>query len=130
MTISNKTLIAFDVDETLEISNGPISIESIRTLYNEGYIVGVCGNWKKFVAEVKDWNKYVSFIGQFYGIQSKSHFLSNLKNSIPATRFIMVGNDPAHYGNSNDIEAANEAGYEFIREDLFKLEDFIKREIT
>lgn len=37
-----------------------------------------------------------------------------------AGEYIMVGNDPAHYGNSNDIEAAREAGWKFIREDQFK----------
>ena len=38
-------IYAFDVDDTLEVSGGPVSIESVRSLKSEGHIVGLNGNW-------------------------------------------------------------------------------------
>ena len=120
-----KRVFAFDVDETLDISRGPINHQVIKILYERDNIVGICGNWSHFVRTIPDWDKMVSFIGQFYGYTSKEVFLSQLKDAIVADEYIMVGNDPAHYGNSNDIEAAQLAGWKFIREDEFKLEDWL-----
>lgn len=117
---------AFDVDETLEISNGPIKIADIKALYDAGHIVGICGNWSHFVKVVPEWYKMVSFIGQFYGYTSKTVFLSQLKSAINVEEYIMIGNDPAHFGNSNDIQAAKEAGWTFIREDQFNLRRFLE----
>lgn len=121
----HKKVFAFDVDETLTISNGSIAVENIKALYDAGYVVGICGNWSLFVKIVPEWNKMVSFIGQFYGYTSKTVFLSQLKDAIVADEYVMIGNDPAHFGNSNDIQAANEAGWQFVREDQFKLEDWL-----
>lgn len=123
--MKNKKVFAFDVDETLQISNGPISVNDIKTLYDAGHIVGICGNWSHFVRVVPDWERMVSFIGQFYGYTSKTVFLSQLKKAIKASEYVMIGNDPAHYGNSNDIEAANEAGWTFIREDKFNVNEYL-----
>lgn len=120
-----KRVFAFDVDETLDISNGPIPTSTVKTLYDLHNIVGICGNWSHFVRVVPDWNKCVSFIGQFYGYTSKEVFLQHLKNAIAADEYIMVGNDPAHFGNSNDIEAARLAGWRFIREDQFDIKEFL-----
>lgn len=110
---------AFDVDETLEISNGPVPIKFIKALYDQGHVVGICGNWSLFVQQVPQWNKMVSFVGQFYHHMSKEDFLKYIKEAIYADEYIMVGNDPAHFGNSNDIQAAQLAGWTFIREDKF-----------
>lgn len=118
-------VFAFDVDETLIISKGPIPVSTIQRLYDNGDIVGICGNWALFVKVVPNWHRMVSFVGQFYGYTSKTIFLSHLKTNIKADSYIMIGNDPAHYGNSNDIQAAKEAGWTFVREDEFHLEDFI-----
>lgn len=123
--MSEKIVFAFDVDETLDISRGPIPTSTVKKLYDSGYIVGICGNWAHYVRTVPDWNKTVSFIGQFYGYTSKEVFLKQLKSAIQADRYIMIGNDPAHYGNSNDIEAARIAEWEFIREDAFRIENFL-----
>lgn len=120
-----KYCIAFDVDETLNISNGPINVKVIKILYDMNHIVGICGNWSHYVRTVPDWNKTVSFIGQMYGLVSKEAFLESLKQVIVADEYVMVGNDPAHFGNSNDIEAARKAGWTFVREDEFKLENYI-----
>lgn len=120
-----KRVFAFDVDETLSISNGPINVKVLKILYDMGYIVGICGNWSHFVRVVPDWNKMVSFIGQFYGYTSKEVFLTQIKNSVQADEYIMIGNDPAHYGASNDIEAARLANWNFVREDEFRLENYL-----
>ena len=37
-------IYAFDVDDTLEVSGGPISIVSVGNLKPEGHIVGLNGN--------------------------------------------------------------------------------------
>ena len=38
-------IYAFDVDDTLEVSSGPVSILSVGSLKAEGHIVGLNGNW-------------------------------------------------------------------------------------
>ena len=38
-------IYAFDVDDTLEVSGGPVSIVSVGSLKAEGHIVGLNGNW-------------------------------------------------------------------------------------
>jgi hypothetical protein len=35
---------AFDVDETLEVSKGPVKLADLVTLREHGHIVGLCGN--------------------------------------------------------------------------------------
>jgi hypothetical protein len=39
---------AFDVDETLEVSNGPVKLLDLAKLREQGHIVGLCGNWAAF----------------------------------------------------------------------------------
>ena len=36
---------AFDVDETLEVSKGPVKLSDLVKLREHGHIVGLCGNW-------------------------------------------------------------------------------------
>ena len=36
---------AFDVDETLELSAGPIPMRALSDLHLAGHAVGLCGNW-------------------------------------------------------------------------------------
>ena len=124
-----KICFAFDIDETLTISGGPIKPKVIQILHHHGHITGLCGNWSLYVEKIPSWHDHLSFIGQFYGYTSKEVFLSQIKSAISRSgtcqRFIMVGNDPAHFGNSNDIEAARLAGWEFVREDQFRLEDYL-----
>lgn len=119
-----KRCIAFDVDETLTISNGPIDPKYIKALHDAGQIVGICGNAPLFVRAVPEWEKYVSFLGQFYPHMTKETFLQWMKAAVVADEYVMVGNDPAHYGASNDIAAARTAGWRFVREDQFRIEDF------
>ena len=56
-------LYAFDVDDTLEISNGPVRLADMQALRNSGHIIGLCGNWGLFTRSVGNWYEHVSFIG-------------------------------------------------------------------
>ena len=48
----NMKIYAFDVDDTLEVSGGPISIASVSSLKPQGHIVGLNGNWAVVVQTV------------------------------------------------------------------------------
>jgi hypothetical protein len=41
-------IYAFDVDETLDVSAGPVSLASIDELKRRGDIVGLNGNWCRY----------------------------------------------------------------------------------
>ena len=55
-------IYAFDVDDTLEVSGGPVSIVSVGSLKAEGHIVGLNGNWAVVVQSVPLWHHIFSFI--------------------------------------------------------------------
>lgn len=95
---------AFDVDETLEIANGPVTLASMQELRDAGNVVGICGNWAGFVQSVRDWHKRVSFVGQMY--LSKELFLNQIGVFVPAEEHIMVGNIFGVSGGSDDQGAA------------------------
>lgn len=113
---------AFDVDETLEISNGPVTLQSMMDLRVQGHIVGVCGNMQVF-CRLRGWQHLASFLGQ--GYTHKHVFLRGLKENIPADDYVMVGNIFGRKNSlgfvcgSRDSEAAQEAGWRFICEDDF-----------
>ena len=107
-------LYAFDVDDTLEISNGPVRLADLRALRESGHIVGLCGNWGLVTRNVPDWHERVSFIGPVSG--SKADFLIQLRTYVSAQRYVMVGNDPRIWGASDDVTASREADFKFIRE--------------
>ena len=113
---------AFDVDECLEISNGPVTLQSIMDLRVGGHIVGICGNMNVF-CRVRGWHHLISFLGQ--GFLPKETFLHGLKLNIPADEHIMVGNVFGEKNGlgfvcgSHDSEAARIAGWRFIKEDDF-----------
>jgi hypothetical protein len=126
-------LYSIDVDETLEISRGPVSIQSLRDLKASGQIVGLCGNWALFCQRVPDWHNIVSFVncglvqfeyqGQIIG--DKAWFLRNLQTYVRADEYIHVGNclnEKNSLGficGSDDKGAAEKAGWRFIKEDDF-----------
>jgi hypothetical protein len=112
-------LYAFDVDDTLEISDGPVPLAALRQLREEGHIVGLCGNWALFVRKVPAWHRLVSFLGPIQ-FSSKADFLGQLRMYITASDYILVGNDPVTgWGSSADREAAELAGWRFLREAEF-----------
>lgn len=112
---SSAQLFAFDVDDTLEVANGPVTVSALRELVAQGHIVGLCGNWAVFVRAVGDWQRLISFLGPL-GI-SKAEFLVQLRLHVPAADYVMIGNDPqTGRGSSLDRSAADEAGWRFILE--------------
>jgi hypothetical protein len=110
-------IYAFDVDETLEVSRGPVSIVSVRSLKSDGHIVGLNGNWAVVVQSVPLWHRIFSFIGPME--MSKEIFLNQLKTYIRADDYVMVGNIKGVSGASDDEGAANLAGWRFIKESDF-----------
>ncbi len=108
---------AFDVDETLEVSAGPIPVNRLRGLHDDGHVVGLCGNWARFTTQIPDWSQFVSFLGPME--MTKAAFLKQLMVYIPAQEYVLVGNIPGVSGVSDDIGAAQEAGWKFIRESDF-----------
>jgi hypothetical protein len=110
-------LYAFDVDDTLELSDGPISIASLRALLAEGHILGLCGNYAVVTQQLPDWHRIFSFLGPME--MSKASFLSQLAAYVPADEYILVGNDPAEFGVSDDRYSAWVANWRFIREHAF-----------
>jgi hypothetical protein len=110
-------IYAFDVDDTLEVSGGPISIASVGSLKPQGHIVGLNGNWAVVVQTVPLWHRIFSFVGPME--MSKDNFLNQLKTYIPADDYIMVGNIKGISGASDDQGAAKLARWRFIKESDF-----------
>lgn len=108
---------AFDVDETLEVSAGPIKMQSLVDLAIEGHILGICGNYSRVTMLVVNWHDFFSFIGPME--MTKSAFLTQIKTYVLADEYIMVGNILGVSGSSDDYGAALRAGWRFISEKSF-----------
>jgi hypothetical protein len=112
----------FDVDETLEVSKGPVTLQMVLDLKLQGHIVGVIGNWAVLVNRFPQWHQVFSFLGPM--AMTKENFMVMLAKYTPADEFIMVGNDDRDpkWGTrpvSMDGRAAEDAGWKFISEDDF-----------
>jgi len=110
------TIYAFDVDETLEISEGPVLIAALRELVAQGHVVGLCGNYAKAVHTIPDWPRIMSFLGPMG--MTKAEFLAQLRTYI-SPDVVMVGNIPGVSGSSEDSTAAEIAEVRFIQEHAF-----------
>ncbi|HET9883228.1 MAG TPA: hypothetical protein VFS84_06000 [Candidatus Binatia bacterium] len=110
-------IYAFDVDDTLEVAGGPVSIASVGNLREQGHIVGLNGNWAAVVQTVSVWHRIFSFVGPME--MPKDGFLNQLRTYIKADDYIMVGNIKGVSGASDDQGAANLAGWRFIKESDF-----------
>lgn len=112
---------AFDVDETLEVSGGPVTLQAVADLRSEGHVTGICGNWA-VMCHVPRWHLICSFVGPAHNAcecgrpYAKADFLRQLMTYMPGERYIMVGNDPEVFGASDDKNAAEAAGWAFLRE--------------
>jgi hypothetical protein len=115
-------IYAFDVDDTLEVSGGPVTLAMLMELRVQGHIVGLCGNWGVFVNRVPGWQHLISFVNAG---QIKNVFLHQLKSFSPADDYIMVGNigplcsrtyKVPMTGGSDDMSQAIGAGWRFIKE--------------
>jgi hypothetical protein len=105
------------VDETLEVSQGPVNMLDLLELREDGHIVGLCGNWAMATQHYPDWHLICSFVGPC-GIE-KHDFLRQLREHIPADDYVMVGNILGVSGASDDRGAAERAGWRFIQESEF-----------
>ena len=128
-----KKVWAFDVDHTLEISNGPVFLSAMEELREQGDIVGICGNWGLFVQKVPDWHRRISFLNcsaAFLedGVRvcgDKASWLKHFAQFVQADEYIMVGNRAGRTNSlgfvceSKDEEAAIKAGWDFVLEDDF-----------
>lgn len=124
---------AFDVDETLEISNGPVTLKMLMDLRVEGHIVGICGNWGLFV-RVPGWQHLVSFVSCMPPVFVAEHgnwnvgktwYMIELQKYVPAEEYVMVGNVRGEKNSlgfvcgSDDDKFAKMAGWRFIKESDF-----------
>ncbi len=112
-------IYAFDVDDTLDVSKGPIPFSAVEGLWAQGHIVGICGNWAPFVQSTPNWHRIVSFLTPIPGEGRKVEWLKTLKKLITADEYIMVGNILGVTGSSDDKRAAEKAGWRFILEKDF-----------
>ena len=112
------TIYAFDVDHTLDVSDGPVPLDAVvRLSSGPDTVVGLCGNWGLVTRTIPDWHEIFSFVGPI-GTR-KAEMLVEIRRYCPADEYVLVGNDPRLYGNSDDVGAAAEAGWRFIREHDF-----------
>lgn len=109
-------IYAFDVDETLEVSGGPVRVQALCELRSRGHIIGVCGNWAVACAYIDGWSHLFSFVGPIGS--DKPSFLQQLKTYIAADDYVLVGNDHARgaFQSPNDAAHAAAAGWRFISE--------------
>jgi hypothetical protein len=110
-------IYAFDVDDTLEVSNGPITLQSMMNLRVQGHIVGLCGNWHHFVKNVPSWQNFIAFMN--VAVPNKDTFLDHLRVYVPADDHVLVGNIIGVSGGSDDQGAAQRTGWRFIKESDF-----------
>lgn len=111
-------VIAFDVDETLQCSGGPVPASALAELRRQGHFVGICGNWARAFNDVPKLKSIVGFIGPM--VMPKEIFLGQIKQYVQADEHIMVGNILGVSGASDDQGAAHRAGWRFVRESHWK----------
>ena len=110
-------LYLFDVDDTLEVSGGPVLLEQVAELKQSGHIVGLCGNWGVVTRQVPEWHRLFTIVGPMAA--SKEELMRQVAENIPASDYILVGNILGVTGASDDEGSAKAAGWRFIREGDF-----------
>lgn len=127
---------AFDVDECLETSNGPVTVPMLKELRGQGHVLGICGNLSAFLPRVIDWHEFISFTMNFdfginpsygLGLVPKAIWLHCFQHTAfpNADEYVMVGNVFGEKNSlgivcgSHDSIAAAQAGWRFIKEDDF-----------
>jgi len=110
-------LYAFDVDETLEVSGGPVRLVDVVGLRQRGAYRRPLRQLGDRHATWPEWFHIFSFIGPM--LMSKPDFLKQLSTYVPAEEHVMVGNILGISGQSDDQGAAIAAGWRFIRESDF-----------
>lgn len=127
-------IYAFDIDDTLAMQGapfpGPVTLDSILQLRQQGIPTGVCGNFIVLMKVLPDWWKYFSFYGpeELTGTsllahhQYKHYQLIRIAKVMKAQRYVMVGNrrgDPKVRSGSQDDVQARLAKWNFIDETSF-----------
>lgn len=107
---------AFDIDETLDLSGGPVRLVELAILRAQGHVVGLCGNWAMVTRNVPFWPLLICF---FNAAAEKAAFLEQVRLHVPAEEYVMVGNILNVSGASDDQGAAARAGWRFIKESDF-----------
>lgn len=108
----------FDVDETLEITGGPVKFTQLINLHSQGHIIGLCGNFAAVTLNTTGWHHLFSLIKITGG--RKHEWLTAVKKYIPADRYIMIGNTNPQNSPYSDREEAQLANWEYIEEKQFK----------
>jgi len=121
-------LYLFDYDMTLNLPSrvgpGPVDIQDVIYLKNQGNAVGLMGDWQALVKNYPDWWKVFCMIAPIEKMgpiaPAKAEDMGTLKRFFPADwEIIMVGNRPGVHPGSNDSGAAALAGVRFISETDF-----------
>lgn len=107
---------AFDVDDTLELSGGPVTMVSVLELKQNGALVGLCGNFVPVANALGALRINDPFSFVWLMDIPKEFFLRALRGVFPAEDYVMVGNILGVTGGSDDQGAAQRAGWRFISE--------------
>lgn len=107
-----KGIIAFDCDGTLEISKGPVLLHALKMLQNQGWQVGICGNWQLAKKNIDSLD--------FYRGEPKGETLKQEGREFEVK--IFVGD------TLSDEKVAQEVGWKFIYAKDFKLEEILKND--
>src|SRR5260370_26481317 len=82
-------LYAFDVDQTLWLSGGPIKLADLMELRNSGHLLGLCGNFAAVTLRMPEWHHLFSFIGPM--AMTKEAFLLQVRHHVPAAESAIDG---------------------------------------
>lgn len=114
---------AFDVDETLESSGGPISTSELKRLRDAGHIVGIIGNTFGYINKVIDWHKTITFFNITYTFKHVQ--LIYIKQKIKAQEYIFIGNTTPSNSPYSDRTEAEQAQWTFIDANDYNPDDHI-----
>ena len=112
-------IYAFDVDDTMEMSGGPVTISMVENEYRAGNLIGLLGNWMLAIQSWSDWWIAISFL-YFQGDSpsgEKDYWMWVIKRAVIAQEYVMVGNGPGL--GYNDKAASERGGFRFISENDF-----------
>lgn len=127
----------------LPSTSGPVTIASVRAVAAAGNVCGIVGNWVNLPSVVPDWREFLQFLlPPVPSSSDKAFWLAWLRAQYPGrSHYVMVGNDPSSHTTrpayfdrdwlgtlpvrhvpgdhlvSNDISAAAQSGFEFLKED-------------
>lgn len=90
---------AFDCDNTLDISQGPVPVSALHKLIEQGHLVYIVSG-SGFCAQLD--------IPRFTPAGARNWILDQLKKKVKADRYVYVGD------TEGDLKAAQSVGWEFV----------------